>query len=202
VRIFTLGRFEVEIGGEVLRFDGKAKRKPLELLQALVALGPAEVTEADLVEALWPDAEGDAGQHALETTAYRLRKLLGQPDLVQQRERRLSHDRGRCWVDVEAIEKVLRRAAARAPTSADADGLRALAEEGVALYRGPFLPGEDERPWVHAHRERTRGAMRRLVAFGASALEAAGRQAEARALERRAAEADPELLRGSELASA
>jgi LuxR family maltose regulon positive regulatory protein len=203
VRVFTLGRFEVELGGEPLRFRGKARRKPLELLQALVALGAEGVAEGDLVEALWPDAEADAGHHSLETTTYRLRRLLALPEVVQQRDRRLSLDRHRCWVDVDALQKLLRRASALSGGPArSADGVQALAEEGLALYGGPFLPGRDEHPWVLACRERTRRAMRRLVALGAVALDRAGRRAAARELERRASEADPALLRAPRIASA
>ena len=110
-KIWTLGRFEVELGGELLHLGARSS-KPLELLHALVALGPGDVAEGDLVEALWPHAEGDAGQHALETTSYRLRKLLGSADLVQHRDRRVSLDRGQCWVDVDAVSKLLRRASA------------------------------------------------------------------------------------------
>jgi LuxR family transcriptional regulator, maltose regulon positive regulatory protein len=39
VRIRSLGPFQLEIGGEPLRFEGKPQRKPLELLKLLVALG-------------------------------------------------------------------------------------------------------------------------------------------------------------------
>ena len=43
-------------------------RKPQELLQALIASGGTEVGACALIDALWPDSEGDAAYHALEST--------------------------------------------------------------------------------------------------------------------------------------
>ena len=77
VKVFTLGRFEVLTGERPVRFAGKAQRKPLALLQALIALGGQRVREARLTEALWPDADGDAAHQALSTTLHRLRRLIG-----------------------------------------------------------------------------------------------------------------------------
>ncbi len=57
-----------------VRFTGKAQRKPLALLQALVAFGGQRVREDRLSEALWPDADGDAAHQALSTTLHRLRR--------------------------------------------------------------------------------------------------------------------------------
>src|SRR6185295_3537527 len=58
-------------------FARKVQKRPLELLQALLALGGTDVAVSTLTEALWSDAEGDAAYHAFENTLYRLRQLLG-----------------------------------------------------------------------------------------------------------------------------
>ena len=39
IRVYTLGRFEIQLDGMPLRSEGKAQRKPLELLKAVIALG-------------------------------------------------------------------------------------------------------------------------------------------------------------------
>lgn len=75
LRIETLGELAVVRDGERLRPSRKTQKKPLELLRVLVDTGRAGLAAA--AEALWPDAEGDAAHHALETAVYRLRKLLG-----------------------------------------------------------------------------------------------------------------------------
>ena len=46
--------------GQPLLVDGKAQRRPLELLQALLAAGGQNVATSTLTDQLWPGAEGDA----------------------------------------------------------------------------------------------------------------------------------------------
>jgi hypothetical protein len=58
-------------------------RKPQELLQALVAFGGTEVSAGVLIDALWPNSEGDAAYHALESALHRSRQLLGARDAVR-----------------------------------------------------------------------------------------------------------------------
>ena len=59
IKIFTLGRFEVLRDGEPVRFARKVQRKPLALLKALIAFGGRTVREDLVMDALWPEAEGD-----------------------------------------------------------------------------------------------------------------------------------------------
>lgn len=186
LRVTTLGAFQVETEGGVLRFGRKAPLKPLELLKALIALGPGFVAENRLCDVLWPDADGDAGRHALETTVYRLRKLL--PEAVLQRSGRLALDPQRCWVDVDAVERLAERALSGGAAIRQAvEPLLGDAEQALALYRGPFLPGDEDRPWTISRRERSRRAVRRLVERASGRLSAAGRGEAARDLEERAA---------------
>ena len=64
--------------GAPLAFRGKAQKKPLELLKALVALGGEGVETGRLAAILWPEAAGDAAKVSFDSTLYRLRKLLEQ----------------------------------------------------------------------------------------------------------------------------
>jgi hypothetical protein len=57
--------------------DATLARKPQELRQALIAFGGAEVGAGVLIDTLWPDSEGDAAYHALESALYKRRQLLG-----------------------------------------------------------------------------------------------------------------------------
>ena len=54
MKLFTLGRFAVEIEGMPLQFGGKTPRKPLAVLKTIVAFGGSEVPQARLIDALWP----------------------------------------------------------------------------------------------------------------------------------------------------
>ncbi|WP_242345344.1 BTAD domain-containing putative transcriptional regulator [Anaeromyxobacter terrae] len=169
VRVRTLGAFEVALHGEPVRFRSKVQRRPLDLLKALVALGGHQVSEGRLAEALWPDADGDSGVHALQTTLYRLRRLVG-ADVVTAQERALTLDPKRCFVDALVVVRLVERASGRLERGALDEAL-ALTERAVALYRGSFLPGDDVLPCVITARgqlrrrlERHLGALRARVA--------------------------------------
>jgi LuxR family transcriptional regulator, maltose regulon positive regulatory protein len=135
IKIFTLGRFEVHRNGEPVRFSRKVQRKPLALLKALIAFGGRTVREDLVMDALWPDAEGDAARVALASALHRLRGLLGREQAVIRQEGQLSLNARLCWADVWAVERLLRRA----ETAARPDE---FARKAANLYRGTFL---DER---------------------------------------------------------
>src|SRR5262245_41419711 len=135
IRIFTLGRFEVLRDGEPVRFARKVQRKPLALLKALIAFGGRAVREDLVMDALWPEAEGDAARMALASALHRLRILLGHEQAVLRQEGQLSLDARSCWVDVWAVERLLARAEAAADPQEPT-------RKAAGLYRGPFL---DER---------------------------------------------------------
>lgn len=153
VSVRCFGALEIERGGEPLRFAGKVPRRPLALLAALVAFGGRGVAVARLTDALWPDADGDAAQHAFVTALQRLRSLLGQRDALVLQEGRLSIDPRLCWVDALAFESV--------GLDDRSDGAAADRECALALYRGPFL-AHDDAGWALAARERLRSRFVRL----------------------------------------
>ncbi len=66
IKLYTLGRFALEVDGMALALGSKKQNKPLELLKALIAFGGKAVTEEKLTDALWPEADGDAAHHAFE----------------------------------------------------------------------------------------------------------------------------------------
>jgi hypothetical protein len=80
--------------------------KPLELLQAIVAFGGRGVRDTTLMDALWPDAEGDAGRRVFDTTLHRLRKQMGSEGLLRLVDRRVFLDERLCCVDVWALEAI------------------------------------------------------------------------------------------------
>jgi hypothetical protein len=148
VRIRTLGAFGVELDDVPLTFASKAPRKPLELLQALVAYGARGVSSETLCNAVWPDSEGDAAEAALRVTLGRLRKLLKQDGAVVLHQGKLSLDDRLCWVDVWSMERLL--------AEIEAAPLAGQVERLTALYRGAFLDGEREQPWMVPAREKLR----------------------------------------------
>jgi ATP/maltotriose-dependent transcriptional regulator MalT/DNA-binding SARP family transcriptional activator len=186
VRIYTLGRFGVVIDGKPLQFDGKAQRKPLELLMALIASGGRNVSEHQLTEALWPDAEGDAAHQACAIALHRLRKLLGSEQAIALRRNEFTLDPAHVWVDAWAFERAL---SGQLPLAPERDSVFARV---AALYKGPFL-GQVEAPWATAPRTRLRAKFMRHIAEYGRALLACGRHASAITVFEKGLEADGQL---------
>ena len=149
-KVSLLGRFRLLKNDAPIRFSRRTQRKPLELLQALVAFGGVEVGTGVLTDALWPESEGDAGYHALESALYRLRQLLGVPAAVTMTGGKLTLDPQQFWVDVWALESELRQIPSDATRAAER--LPRLRQ----LYTGHFLEHESERPWALKRRQMLR----------------------------------------------
>jgi ATP/maltotriose-dependent transcriptional regulator MalT/DNA-binding SARP family transcriptional activator len=165
IRIYTLGRFQVQRDGEPVEFSNKVPKKPVALLKAIVASGGNPVYEGKLLEALWPDEEGDAGHDALAVALHRLRKLLGDNAAVVLHDSRISLNRDMCWVDAWAFEQLL-----DAGSTYPAAQAEKATEDALRLYRGSFLPSDLEETWSLSLRERLRSKfIRRVAAVGRAA---------------------------------
>ena len=146
IQIRTLGSFEIRIEGERVEFKRKIPRRLLAMLKAIVAQGRRGISEARILEWLWPDEEGDAAHQAFETALHRLRKLLRTPEAIRQRGGVLSLDAALVWVDATAFEYWANSCAADA----------SAASQAFHLYRGAFLCDEDDVGFASC-RERLRG---------------------------------------------
>nr|WP_170113176.1 BTAD domain-containing putative transcriptional regulator [Ahniella affigens] len=186
-----LGRFELLRDGKPLEYSRKLPRKTLALLKAIIALGGTSVSEQRLLDALWPDDDGDVAARAMDATVIRLRVLLGDPAALQQRGGRLSLQPGRWWVDVFAFEQALVKAdeaAQRRDVSEAAHLARAQ-----NLYRGAFLEEEDGESWPVATRERLRSRFLHALARHAQQLEAGQQDDAAITLYLKGLDADPAI---------
>lgn len=186
IQIATLGRFQVIVSGDVLRHTRKAQRRVLDLLKALVALGPEGVIKDTVAGALWPDSEGDAARDAFEVTLHRLRKLLGRDEAVQLTHGMLQVNRALVWVDSSAFERLA------AEANGEHGALNVAAAEGaLTLYGGPFLQNEEDTPWLLPARERLRSRYIRLAIRTAQHFEHTGDPARAAEIYAVALEAEP-----------
>ena len=183
ITLRALGGWQIERAGGPMPSSRKESRRLLELLQLLVAHGSAPVTQDTLIDALWPDAEGDAARNALDNALHRLRKWLGGDDRILLRQGALSLNRARCWSDVSALEAALHGLADAAPAA-----LPDRVADLRRLYRGPLLPGQDA-PLLAARRVALHRAVQRALQAAAERLAAAGQADAARA----AAESLPDL---------
>jgi DNA-binding SARP family transcriptional activator len=159
LKIYTLGRFGILKDGKPIRFSKKGQEKPISMLKVLIALGGREVREEDLLDFLWPEAEGDAAHNSFETTLHRLRTLIGYPEALQLYDGRLTLDSRYCWVDTWAFERLLREVDGKEWTE---DSIP-LTQKAIGMYRGSFLAKEIEHPWLISIRERLRSKFLRSV---------------------------------------
>ncbi len=176
IKIYTLGRFEVLINDRPLEFGRKVPRRTLALLKAIIALGGAEVSEQRLIDALWPDLDGDAASESLAAALHRLRRLLGSNDAILQSGGTLSVNRQCCFVDAISFE--------------GNTGHSKIPSTALQLYRGNFLHGDDAAPWAASMRERLRGKFIRLVDAMGKDHEGIGQHEEAIAIYSRGIDTD------------
>jgi LuxR family maltose regulon positive regulatory protein len=183
LRVHVLGHFRLLTGDAPITVPPRL-RKPQELLQALIAFGGTEVSAGVLIDALWPDSEGDAAYHALESSLYRLRQLLGARDAVRMEGGKVSLNRDQLWVDMWEFEEELRRAHDAAAN--DVEWIGRLRR----LYRGHFLQHETEKPWVLEARDELRDRLLSAIRDAARECEHACRWEDAASLYRSGIELD------------
>ena len=148
VRVYALGQFRIEVEDTLLTFSRKTPKKPIALLKALIAFGRENVPLDQVVDAIWPDEEGDSGHDACWLSIHRLRKLLGSAETILLTDGRLSLNSELVWTDVGAFENA---------KPFDTESGTIDMEPVLSLYKGDFLPGEAAAPWAAATRERLRG---------------------------------------------
>jgi DNA-binding SARP family transcriptional activator len=168
MRVYTLGRFSLVKDGQAVTFTGKSPRKPLELLQALIALGGREVHTSLLIRALWPDEGSRDLRKSFDNTLHRLRQILGHDEAVTLRDAKLTLDIQHCWVDAWAFDHMAGRLCGGEEVSPQ------FAHDTRRLYQGHFLQREAEMPWLLPYRERLRSRFHRFILSQGERLERAG----------------------------
>ncbi|MFO1319401.1 MAG: hypothetical protein U1F52_07285 [Burkholderiales bacterium] len=103
VRVFTLGRFAVEVDGRPLSYSHKSPRRTLELLKLLVAAGDGGMPGHRLIDQLWASAPAEEATEYLRVALHRLRRLLGGVERVHVEDGRVRLDRTQCWTDAWTI---------------------------------------------------------------------------------------------------
>jgi len=174
LRIYALGQFALQRDGVVMTFSGKAQKKPLELLRALVSReatrGDKAVATADLVEQLWPDLEADAPRASFDMALMRLRKLLQIEGAVRLSEGCLWLDPKVVWCDVAAFGEdcdALQLLLLREPDNAAA--LRVAAGRVLTRSVSRLSGALGKEPWAEASRERLVLKLERAVSgYGAN----------------------------------
>lgn len=155
VQLRLLGGFSVTVDGRTVQLDWPTRRAG-ELVQ-LLALAPHHRLNRDqVIEALWPHLDADAGGANLRKSAHFARRTLGVDSAVELRQQQVSLFPGAAvTTDVEAFN----RAAADATAAGDAEAARAAA----VLYTGELLPDARYEEWAQAPREGVDRCYRELL---------------------------------------
>jgi LuxR family maltose regulon positive regulatory protein len=204
VKVYTFGRFGLLKDGKPLQFSKKKQQKPHSMLKALIALGGRDIKEEQLTDLLWPDAEGDAAHSAFTTTLFRLRQLLGIEEAIKCKEGRITLDPRYCWVDAWVFERLVSKAEAGLKRISETESIRKgedeksvqvkeiirLTEKAINLYKGHFLPAEEEYFWTASYRERLRSKFLRLASRSGNYLQKFGQWEKAVEYYQRAIEID------------
>lgn len=194
LRICALGGFSVERGGELLGIEGKAQRKPIALLQAVIAHGATRpergVEVQTLIDALWPDIDAADPRSSFEVALSRLRKWLGVEGALRLTEGRLALDPQVAWCDVAAFEAAVAAMQRCLVAHADASPLPVLASRTMALYRGALFGGGAAARWSVVARERLAQQFARAVCDYGRHLETGLRWGDAQRIYEQALERD------------
>ena len=149
VRIELLGRFRVGIGGDEVRADVWPGRRAAELVQLLALADGHRLTRDQVVEALWPHLEVEAGAANLRKAAHHARQALGCSEAVVLRGGQVALFPS--WpieTDAGEFEAQSRAALARGDAAACA--------AAASAYTGDLLPEGLYEEWTQAPRERLR----------------------------------------------
>jgi DNA-binding SARP family transcriptional activator len=146
LRVYLLGRFEVERNGEILPPQSWRRRRPADLLK-LVAVAPARAIHREqAIERLWPDKTLEEGANNLYRALHDLRRVLGGPWVFL--DKGIVKLDASMWVDVHEFEA--------SATAGDPASLT----RAVELYRGDLCP---EDPYGEALESRRQGLRERFA---------------------------------------
>lgn len=147
--VFLLGRFAVAIDGIELSVDRWPSLRSAQLVQLLCLQQHQRLTRDEVIDALWPRLEPEAGAANLRKAAHHARQALGRHDgIVLQAGEVLLWPERPVMVDALRFEQRADAALAQHDPAQCADV--------AATYTGDLLPGARFEPWAEATRERLR----------------------------------------------
>jgi len=192
LKVYVLGGFRLERNGAALDLGAKPPTRALDILRSLAISKDHTCALENLQDSLWPDLDGDQAKAACEQALHRLRKLLGQADLVVQREGKIRLPSDRVWVDLAEWETRLKHALS---SNAHVQAARPELERLFLEFPGPLLPNERPAAWLLPVAERVRGQFIDLAGHVSRQCEVQGDAATARGSYLRALEFYPDSAR-------
>jgi LuxR family maltose regulon positive regulatory protein len=175
LKVRVLGGFGVERDGSEVELGPRPPTRALDILRILALSKDHACSLETLQDWLWPDLDGGQAAAACEQALHRLRRLLGQAELIVLREGQLRLPIDKAWVDLDDWDDRLKEALlAGEKVSA------AAMEKVLAGFPGPLLFGQGLPAWAIPAAERVREGYVELTVRAARRREAEGDSAHAR----------------------
>lgn len=151
-----LGRFAVAVDGTDVPAERWPSLRATQLVQILSLAPQRRLPRDQVIEALWPQLEPEAGAANLRKAAHHARQALGRHDSLVLHGGEVSlWPHGTVVVDVDAFDQTATAALARRD--------RGTCEEAAAAYGGDLLPGSPYEAWTEPTRERLRARFIELL---------------------------------------
>ena len=162
VRITTLGGFEVHLAAKQNIAIQKIPKRQAQFLKMLLAFGGHKVPQRKLEDELWPEVDGDRAYRSFIVTLTRVRSLLGYKDAIGLENGLVSLNPVRCWVDVTTFDRLTEQGDAKWQAG-NLEASLPLYDQARSLYRGDFLPQDEEALWADECRARLRKRYQHVV---------------------------------------
>ncbi len=149
VHIELLGRFRVAVNGDEVAADVWPGRRAAELVQLLALADRHRLARDQVIEALWPHLDVEAGAANLRKAAHHARQALASPEAVVLRGGQVALFPSRpAETDAGHFEAQSSAALARGDAAACA--------AAASAYTGDLLPEALSEEWTQLPRERLR----------------------------------------------
>jgi LuxR family transcriptional regulator, maltose regulon positive regulatory protein len=193
IAIRCLGHFFLHQSPKSPAIPLKLKSRPTALLHLLIVAGPQGVEKNVAELNLWPQTQAALGNSTLDTTLYRLRKLVGNEQSVRVTRGRIVLD-DRCvsidaWDFATEAETLCTRLQSSANTLDGAE-ISGRCERLFDLYQGHFLAQELQARWVVQMRDALRFKFFHTIKLVAAYWQTTGHWNRAAQLYERALELD------------
>jgi DNA-binding SARP family transcriptional activator len=152
IKILTFGALRLITQNRTIR-DQDKNNKPLYLLKAIIAGGGQNVSIDWLLDALWPNVDGDKAYGNFRVTLHRLRNLIHNgkhpPLWIIVKNKRVSLSKTLCSVDALVFKEAIENVNIHISSVRDYGNL-------LNMYEQDFLLDDHQYPWILSYRNTLR----------------------------------------------
>lgn len=146
LRIELLGHFAVQIDGREIAAADWKRGRAAALVKRLALTPQHRLHREQLMEAFWPELDGELAAANLRKAIHFARKLLGDHDVIHVGNEIVS-------VSADGGLEIDAQQFASAARTALQNGDITTCREAAALYRGPLLPDDQYVEWLDVPRD-------------------------------------------------